>query len=233
MSTSIFYGCSKNSGGPTSGTNMTNEVKDVKEDSKGMISFSNVEPNVKSADEALNLLKEGNERFASDKSQLRNINEEKRDQLKEGQSPYAVIVSCSDSRVTPSAIFNKGLGELFEIRIAGNVVDNNALGSIEYAVEHLNTPLIVIIGHESCGAVTATYDSVVKKETVEGKISSIVKKIKPSIDEKGTIDDAIHKNVDSVVNEISNNEIIKHLIGEDKVKVVGAYYNLEGKVEFK
>ena len=110
---------------------------------------------------------------------LRNVNQERRDSLKDGQNPYAVIVSCSDSRVTPTTVFNAGLGEIFDVRLAGNVVDDDALGSIEYAVEHLNTPLVVVMGHQSCGAVTATYNEVVKGEKVTGNMESFVEKITP------------------------------------------------------
>ena len=163
----------------------------------------------------------------------RNIYAERRESLKNGQNPYAVIVSCSDSRVTPTTVFNAGLGELFDIRLAGNVVDDDALGSIEYAVEHLNTPLIVVMGHQSCGAVTATYNEVVKGEKVSGNMESFVKKITPSVNKNGTIDDAIHTNIDMVVKEISEDKGIKTLIDQGKVKVVGAYYDLNGNVTFK
>ena len=163
---------------------------------------------------------------------MRNIDSARRNELKDGQSPYAVIVSCSDSRVTPTTIFNAGLGEIFDIRIAGNVVDDDALGSIEYGAEHLNTPLIVVIGHQSCGAVTATYNSVVKGEKATGHIEDIVEKIQPNVKSDGTIDDAIKANIDSVVKQISEDETIKHLISEGKVKVIGAYYSLDGKVTF-
>ena len=116
------------------------------------------------------MLKDGNTRFLTDTSILRNVSQERRDYLKSGQNPYAVIVSCSDSRVTPTTVFNAGLGEIFDVRLAGNVVDDDALGSIEYAVEHLNTPLVVVMGHQSCGAVTATYNEVVKGEKVTGNM---------------------------------------------------------------
>ena len=178
------------------------------------------------------MLEDGNERFLNDKSELRNVNSERRDELKEGQSPYAVIVSCSDSRVTPTTVFNAGLGEIFDIRIAGNVVDDDALGSIEYGAEHLHSPLIVVMGHQSCGAVTATYNKVVKGEQVEGHIEDLVEKIEPSVNPSKTIDDAIHNNVAAVVKEISEDEIIKNLIDQGKVKVIGAYYDLNGKVTF-
>lgn len=215
------------------GCNENNNSTNTKNVENSVSEFIIVDTDVSSSDEALQILKEGNARFATDKSVLRNINAERRESLKNGQNPYAVIVSCSDSRVTPTTVFNAGLGELFDIRLAGNVVDDDALGSIEYAVEHLNTPLIVVMGHQSCGAVTATYNEVVKGEKVSGNMESFVKKITPSVNKNGTIDDAIHTNIDMVVKEISEDKGIKALIDQGKVKVVGAYYDLNGNVTFK
>lgn len=215
------------------GCNENNNSTNTKNVENSVSEFIIVDTDVSSSDEALQILKEGNARFATDKSVLRNINTERRESLKNGQNPYAVIVSCSDSRVTPTTVFNAGLGELFDIRLAGNVVDDDALGSIEYAVEHLNTPLIVVMGHQSCGAVTATYNEVVKGEKVSGNMESFVKKITPSVNKNGTIDDAIHTNIDMVVKEISEDKGIKTLIDQGKVKVVGAYYDLNGNVTFK
>lgn len=213
--------------------NENNNSTNTKNVENSVSEFIIVDTDVSSSDEALQILKEGNARFATDKSVLRNINAERRESLKNGQNPYAVIVSCSDSRVTPTTVFNAGLGELFDIRLAGNVVDDDVLGSIEYAVEHLNTPLIVVMGHQSCGAVTATYNEVVKGEKVSGNMESFVKKITPSVNKNGTIDDAIHTNIDMVVKEISEDKGIKTLIDQGKVKVVGAYYDLNGNVTFK
>lgn len=213
--------------------NENNNSTNTKNVENSVSEFIIVDTDVSSSDEALQILKEGNARFSTDKSVLRNINAERRESLKNGQNPYAVIVSCSDSRVTPTTVFNAGLGELFDIRLAGNVVDDDALGSIEYAVEHLNTPLIVVMGHQSCGAVTATYNEVVKGEKVSGNMESFVKKITPSVNKNGTIDDAIHTNIDMVVKEISEDKGIKTLIDQGKVKVVGAYYDLNGNVTFK
>ena len=221
--TSMMLICCNENNNSTNTKNVENSVSE----------FIIVDTDVSSSDEALQILKEGNARFATDKSVLRNINAERRESLKNGQNPYAVIVSCSDSRVTPTTVFNAGLGELFDIRLAGNVVDDDALGSIEYAVEHLNTPLIVVMGHQSCGAVTATYNEVVKGEKVSGNMESFVKKITPSVNKNGTIDDAIHTNIDMVVKEISEDKGIKTLIDQGKVKVVGAYYDLNGNVTFK
>lgn len=213
------------------GDNTTN--KTVNNTPNGSVTeFVVIDTAVSSADEALQILKDGNARFVTDTSILRNVNKERRDSLKDGQNPYAVIVSCSDSRVTPTTVFNAGLGEIFDVRIAGNVVDDDALGSIEYAVEHLNTPLVVVMGHQSCGAVTATYNEVVKNEKVEGNMESFVEKITPSVNKNGTVDDAIHNNINAVVEEISKDDIVKHLIEQGKVKVVGAYYSLDGNVTF-
>lgn len=188
---------------------------------------------IKDADNALQKLKDGNDRFVNDKSELINVTKERRDQLMDGQNPYAVVVSCSDSRVTPNIVFNAGLGEIFDIRLAGNVVDDDALGSIEYGVAHANAPLIVVMGHESCGAVTAAYNKYTKGTAVEGNIEEIVEEIEPSINKDKTLDDAIRTNVTNVANEIKNDQIIKKLIDSGKVKVVEAYYSLDGKVEFK
>ncbi len=189
--------------------------------------------NITDADKALEQLKSGNERFVNNKSELINVTNERRDQLKDGQNPYAVVVSCSDSRVTPNIVFNAGLGEIFDIRIAGNVVDDNALGSIEYGVEHLNTPLIVVMGHESCGAVTAAYDKYTKGTAVGGNMEDLVEEIEPSIHKGKTLDDAIHANVTNVANQIKQDPTVKKLIDNGKVKVVEAYYSLDGKVAFK
>ncbi|MDY4737811.1 carbonic anhydrase [Terrisporobacter sp.] len=152
--------------------------------------------------------------------------------LKEGQHPYAVVVSCSDSRVTPTTVFNAGLGEIFDIRIAGNVVDDDALGSIEYGVEHTGAPLVVVMGHESCGAVTAAYDEAHNNAHAEGNIEDLVEKILPSVKNAKDIDEGIHNNIDNVAKEINNDAIVKHLVDQGKVKVVRAYYSLDGKVTF-
>lgn len=188
---------------------------------------------VTTADDALKLLTEGNNRFVKDQSELINVSSERRDQLKDGQKPYAVVISCSDSRVTPNIVFNAGLGEIFDIRIAGNVVDADALGSIEYGIEHLETPLIVVMGHESCGAVTAAYNKVNKNENVEGNIEAIVEKIEPSVKETTSLEEAINKNIENVVKQIEADKPVKALIDAGKVRIVGAYYGLDGKVTFK
>ena len=186
------------------------------------------------ADEALAKLKEGNERFVNDKSELINVTSERREELEEGQSPYAVIVSCSDSRVTPTTICDAGLGEIFDIRIAGNVVDTNALGSIEYAVEHLHTPLIVVMGHESCGAVTAAYEKMAQgTEAEQGNLGALVDSIEANIQGSASLDEAIEMNRDKVAEIVEADPIVKALLDEGSVKLVKAYYDLDGRVIFE
>lgn len=191
-----------------------------------------IEKQIITATDAIKKLEDGNLRFLKDKSQVINVSSKTRDELKEGQHPYAIVVSCSDSRVAPELIFNVGLGEIFGVRLAGNVVDDDALGSIEFAAGVLNAPLIVVIGHEQCGAVEAAYNKVKNNENVSGNIKSITKKIAPVIKKSNSVDDAIHKNAESVANEISNNKVIKKLIAENKVKIISGYYGLDGKVTF-
>ena len=224
LSTLNFVSCNKNTTAPTPPA-----APSPTKASQNIV----VDTTVKNSSEALNLLREGNKRFVSDNSELVNINAERREQLKNGQHPYATIVSCSDSRVSPSLIFNAGLGEIFDVRLAGNVVDPDALGSIEYAVDHLHTPLIVVLGHQNCGAVTAAYDTVVKGTPAVGNMAAFIDQIKPSVNPKGSINDAINNNVDRVVKQIKEDPIIKNEIAAGKVEVLGAYYSFDGTVTFK
>ncbi|HCW53268.1 MAG TPA: hypothetical protein DG753_05935 [Clostridium sp.] len=144
-----------------------------------------------------------------------------------------MIKTCAASRVTPSLIFNCGLGEIFNISIAGNVVDEDALGSIEYGIEHLHAPLLVIMGHENCGAVTAAYDKLKNGTEAEGNINALVDKILPNIKYSKNLNDAIKDNITGVYNEVLEDKIVKNLIQQGKLKVVKAYYDLDGTVEFQ
>ena len=106
---------------------------------------------------------------------------ERRTEIANAQHPLAVIIACSDSRVPPELLFDKGLGEIFVVRVAGNIVGPLELGSVEYAVEHLGAKLVMVLGHERCGAVTATYDAYVSRSKIEGYIGSIVESINPAV----------------------------------------------------
>ncbi|MEW6420032.1 MAG: carbonic anhydrase [Nitrospirota bacterium] len=188
-------------------------------------------------DEALQKLMDGNKRFVSSKLMKKDLGDTKRKELLKGQKPFATIITCSDSRVPPELIFDQGLGDIFIIRVAGNVVDPIELGSIEYGVEHLHTPLLFILGHEKCGAVTATVEA---EGAPEGNIGAIVKKIKPAADtakKKGgtkekIVETAIEENVKNVYKDTMKSSIVSHLVQEGKLKIVGGIYMLStGKVE--
>ncbi len=187
-------------------------------------------------EEAYTKLMDGNKRFVSGSLSPKDVGDIKRKELAKGQHPFAIVVTCSDSRVAPEIIFDQGLGDLFVIRVAGNVVDPVALGSIEYAAEHLHTPLLIILGHTHCGAVTAAVDS---KGKPEGNIGAIVKKILPAVKKaKGgsreeIISNAIKENVLLVEREIEKNSpVLKHLIEKGELKVVSAIYDISsGSVE--
>lgn len=186
------------------------------------------------ADQALKTLTDGNKRYASLKQKHPNQGLKRRAEVSKGQKPFAAIVGCSDSRIPPEILFDQGIGDIFVIRVAGNIVDDVALGSIEYAVDHLGTKLVVILGHSKCGAVTAT----VQGGEAHGHIGSIVKAIIPAVKKakgkKGDLtDNAIRVNIDLVTKQVKTSApILAKLVRAGKVKVVGAYYDIDsGLVE--
>ncbi|OLP17945.1 hypothetical protein BST81_12885 [Leptolyngbya sp. 'hensonii'] len=150
-----------------------------------------------------------------------------------GQHPFAIILGCADSRVPPEIIFDQGLGDLFVIRVAGNILDDAILGSIEYAVKELGTSLVLVLGHERCGAVAAT----VKHAEVLGHISILLNAIQPAVDrvkhEPGDLlDNAVRANIKLVVEQLKSSLPVAELIQQNRVKIVGAQYNLDrGAVE--
>lgn len=180
---------------------------------------------------AQSFLSDGNQRFTSHRYHPRDLSQARLTDLdKNGQWPFAVIVTCSDSRVAPELIFDQGLGHLFVVRVAGNVMDPVGIGSVEYAVEHLNVPLVVVLGHEKCGAVKATVDG----GKAEGSIGSIVNLIKPSLAKakaKGAKKPALYEatadeNVTANVAKLKKSPIIKERIKKGKCQVIGAKYLL-------
>ena len=174
---------------------------------------------------AFQTLKEGNERFVTGTLSDKDSYIENRKKLCESQQPFAVVLCCSDSRVAPEIIFDQKLGDLFVIRNAGNIVDEEVLGSIEYAVEHLETPLVVVMGHASCGAVTATCQG----GDLPGHIANLAKRIKPSIETNCCIDDNAKRHARKMAQLIEEDEIVHHV----GAKIVAAFYDLQsGKVEW-
>ncbi len=182
-----------------------------------------------SAKEALERLKAGNRAYMSAEKSVVDVGGERRkDTLENGQHPYAVIVSCSDSRVIPESIFGAGIGDLFVVRVAGNVMDDHQLGSIEYAVEHLGIKLVVILGHDHCGAVDAAIN-----HDPEGYVKFITDEICLAIGDEKDEYKACCLNVRHSVDITESSFEIHKEEEEHGLRVIGAIYRLEdGRVEF-
>ncbi|AIF52957.1 carbonic anhydrase [Pelosinus sp. UFO1] len=187
------------------------------------------------AEYALRRLIGGNERYVTENFAVIDVGVERREELaEEGQYPFAVVVCCSDSRVPPEIVFDQGLGDLFVVRTAGEVVDDIALGSVEYAIEHLGVNLIVVLGHEDCGAVKAA----VEDSDEPGHIALIIEAIKPAVEKAKTqqgdlLDNAIKENVDLNICRLKASRLIRTAMLTDCLKIIGAIYDIyDGYVEF-
>jgi carbonic anhydrase len=183
-------------------------------------------------DEALGRLKAGNERFVSNKESTSKPVAARRTETAGGQNPFAIVVGCADSRTAPEIVFDQNIGDLFVVRTAGNLVDDYALGSIEYAVEHLGARLIVVLGHERCGAVSAALAS----PSAPGHINSLVRDIQPAVvagkgKEGDALVNAVHENDSLVAAKIRKQAELGELASQ--VRIVEGYYNLDtGRVEW-
>ncbi|NVJ66683.1 MAG: carbonic anhydrase [Gammaproteobacteria bacterium] len=199
------------------------------------------------AEQALTKLKEGNQRYAECfQNNSIQLNSEKRSQLALGQSPFAIILGCSDSRVPAEIVFDQGLGDLFVIRVAGNIVAPSQIASVEFAVESFGTPLVVVMGHSNCGAINATVDYLLDSDAnvASGNLESIVTRISPAVlglikqnidieaDELKKV--AVKANVEKSVKKlVGNSDILAKALAEKRITIVGAEYCLEtGKVDF-
>ena len=188
------------------------------------------------AEEALKKLMDGNRRFVSETYDRGDISPGRRAEISKGQRPFAVIVDCSDSRVVPEFIFDQGLGDLFVIRTAGNIVDDIAIGSVEYAVKHLGVRLVLVLGHDDCGAVKAT----VAGGKAEGHIDAILQAIRPAVavamQKPGNLlDNAIAQNVDMVINRLQSAQpILAQALQTGDVRIVGGvYHQKDGSVDWR
>src|SRR6267142_1234670 len=185
------------------------------------------------ADSALAELKSGNARHVEHRYQHPHLTADRQQQLIFGQNPHAQILSCSDSRVPPELIFDQGLGDLFIVRVAGNVASDTELGSLEYGAEHLHIPLLVVLGHQHCGAVTAA----VEGGEAQGHIRALVNLLHPAVEKSrglpgDAVENAVKANVEMVVKQLrTSTPILAELVSHGKVRVVGAVYSLDtGKV---
>lgn len=185
-------------------------------------------------DEALKRLKDGNACFVADTPYAADMSKNRRLALADSQQPFATLVGCSDSRVGPEQLFGAGLGDLFIVRSAGNNVDIAGMGSIEYSVVALKVPLIVVLGHEKCGAVAAAVDVVTKDARFPGSIEPMISPILPAVlaaqREHGgekLVDHSVAENVRRVVDRLKNSEaVLQGAQDDDALKIVGAVYSL-------
>jgi len=175
---------------------------------------------------SLNYLKEGNLRYREGRTTIvQATTAGDRDILKGGQVPFVTVVTCSDSRVAPEIYFDQRLGDIFVIRNAGNIVGEVAMGTVEFGADVVKIPLILVVGHSDCRAVMGAYNGA----EFSGNLGAVMERIRPAVKDCKCVSDAIHANVDYVVNQIKNNEVVKRT----GVKVLGAYYNIEnGEVTF-
>ncbi len=199
-----------------------------------------------SADEALARLSEGNLRFVADTpSEVSVTNHARRQELATGQSPFAIILGCSDSRVPAEIVFDQGLGDLFVIRVAGNIVAASQVGSVEFAAAQYGTPLVVVLGHSQCGAVVATLQQLQEQSDHQSEnLRSIVDRIRPSVeallavhqgnDPDGLLKLAIRANIKASVDHLRHgSKVLEQLVRNHGLVVVGAEYSLEtGMVDF-
>lgn len=177
--------------------------------------------------EALDRLKEGNLRFKPVELTRPNQTADRRDELITGQAPWAIVLSCADSRVVPEMAFDTGMGELFVIRVAGNVANTESTASIEYAVAHLGTPLIVVLGHQSCGAVTAAIQGGDNGPNLNALLGQITPAVKAS--ESSMVDDVVKVNASLTAQRlIDDSVIIRDAVAAGNVRIVPAFYALDG-----
>jgi len=196
--------------------------------------------------DALQRLRDGNRRFVDERHRQRRPGQSRRDELVEGQEPFAIILGCSDSRVPAEIVFDQGLGDLFVIRVAGNVVAPSQIGSIEFAAERFGTRLVVVLGHSQCGAVLATLEQLERpRESRSPNLRSIVDRIRPAVEElmgtgthekitEALVHRAVRANIRASVSHLRHgSEILERLIARDGLLIVGAEYSLEtGVVDF-
>lgn len=179
-------------------------------------------------DAALQKLIEGNQRFVNHHPQYPDQSELRLHEVAQAQHPFATILSCADSRVPAEIVFDQGIGDIFDVRIAGNIATHEAIGSIEYAVVLLGSPLLMVMGHERCGAVTAA----VQKESLPGDISTFVKAIKPALkrvkDQPGdAVENAVVANVQYQIERLQRSKLLTKQVESGKLKIVGGRYDLD------
>jgi carbonic anhydrase len=202
--------------------------------------MANEQPHQWTAEQALERLKEGNERFVNGEAHFLTQQNEILADLAKGQQPYATILGCSDSRVAPELLFDAGLGELFVIRVAGNVLGNSILGTLQYAGAHLHTPLFVVLGHEGCGAVDAALASKFHGAGQKSRIEVLLDNILPALEgldpaqpHDALLHSAVEANVRWTIRQLRETPEVKAIAGKTHMRLVGAVYDIaSGRVRF-
>lgn len=198
-----------------------------------LLSAMPVQEQPTSSKEALKALMAGNERYTKDMLAHPNRSQMRRESLTDTQNPFATVLGCSDSRVSPTLVFDQGIGDIFEVRLAGNVVGPVAMASVEYSAKYLGSSLILVLGHENCGAVNAVLKGQTKDiEPIADKIQEALTLNKNQKFSDNPLENAIKANVSNTVKLLRGHPPIAQLIKEKKLEVVGGYYHLQsGKVE--
>ena len=206
-----------------------------------MSTLKNIDRDNLSPKDALDLLVQGNKRFIENKQQDKNLTQ-MREALIDNQQPFAAVLGCSDSRTAPETIFDQSLGDIFTVRLAGNVACRKAIGSLEYSCKYLGSKIIVVMGHTNCGAVKAACDNF-----EEGNITEIIKLLQPAVSEETTTPDPERnsKNTEFVANVcflnvkkqiqniINQSDILKKMLDKKQIGIIGGVYNFaSGQVEF-
>ncbi|WP_200828435.1 carbonic anhydrase [Mycobacterium sp. 3519A] len=190
------------------------------------------QPLAANADQALALLTQGNQRFAANKEQHVDDNLDRRTVVRTGQKPFATILSCVDSRVPPEIVFDRGLGDLVVIRSAGEVLDRSVIGSLEFGVAELNTPLLMVLGHQRCGALTAAVDAFDKKTTGQDDLGFLTGALAPAVQQVlgqpgDRVTNAVHANVALTLAQLRQSPLLGPMEKQGKFKMVGGYYSLD------
>jgi carbonic anhydrase len=192
-----------------------------------------VVPPTMSAGDSLKLLLEGNQRFVDGKLEHPNQTGARRTEVAKGQHPFAAVLACSDSRTAPEIVFDRGLGDIFVVRVAGNVADQVVIESLDYSVKHLGVRLVMILGHNRCGAVTAA----VLGHEEEGDVGPMLTELRPAVEaSKGMsgnpVENAVRENVKLVMEKIATSEELSAMVKSGELKIVGGIYDLDtGKIQ--
>jgi carbonic anhydrase len=200
----------------------------------GMVALG-AQESLPSADAVIAELKAGNAHHVAKKYDRPNQTAARQQELASGQSPHCAILTCADSRVPPEIIFDKGLGDIFDIRVAGNVAGDDEMASVEYAAEHLHVPLVVVMGHTHCGAITAALEG----GPLPGKLPNLIAAMRPAVEQSAhepgdRVDNAVRDNVVYVVQQLrAAKPVLSELVATGKLRIVGAVYSLDtGKVDW-